>query len=73
MLLRVTENGTKASAIMKDSNVIKVTKKNTRLLVVEGKRESLHICSSHRIGVKTDLPRKLRFFIEGNKFISKFS
>jgi len=72
MLLRVTENGTKALAITKDSNVIKVTKKNSRLLVVEGKGESLYICSFHRIGVKRDLPRKLRFFIEGDKFVSEF-
>jgi len=64
---------TKALAITKELNGINVTKKNSKLFVAEGKSEDLHICSSHRIGVKTDLPLKLRFFIEGNKFVSKFS
>ncbi len=28
-------------------------------------------CTSHRIGVTRDLPEELRFFITGNKFVSK--
>ena len=26
---------------------------------------------SHRVGVKADLPRKLRFYIDGNRFVSR--
>ena len=37
------------------------------------KMESFEIGTSHRIGVKNDLPRGLRFFVKGNKFVSKFS
>jgi 3-methyladenine DNA glycosylase Mpg len=29
------------------------------------------IGSSHRIGVNKDLDRKLRFFIKGNKYVSR--
>jgi len=64
---------TKALAITKQLNGIDVTNESNQLVVVKGKDENLHICSSRRIGVKTDLPLKLRFFIEGNKFVSKFS
>lgn len=64
---------TKALEITKELNGIDVTKKNSQLLVVEGKSEGLQICSSHRIGVKADLPQKLRFFVNGSKFVSKFS
>ena len=28
-------------------------------------------CTSHRIGVTRDLPEELRFYIRGNRFISK--
>jgi len=64
---------TKALAITKDLNGIDITKKNSHILVVKGKSESLKVCSSHRIGVKADLPQKLRFFVKENKFVSKFS
>ena len=64
---------TKALAITKELNGIDVTKRNNQLVVVEGKRESFEVCSSHRIGVKVDLPQELRFFVEGNKFVSRFS
>jgi len=64
---------TKALAITKELNGVDVTKKNSQILVVEGRSESFQICSSHRIGVKADLPQKLRFFIKGNMFVSKFS
>jgi len=64
---------TKALAITKELNGVDVTKRNSQLVIVEGKRESFEVCSSHRIGVKVDLPRELRFFVKGNKFVSKFS
>jgi len=64
---------TKALAITKELNGIDVTRRNGQLVVVEGERGSFEVCSSHRIGVKVDLQQKLRFFIKGNKFVSKFS
>jgi len=64
---------TKALGITKELNGTDITRKNSQLLMVEGKRESLQICSSHRIGVKVDLSQELRFFIKNNKFVSKFS
>ncbi|MEM3696931.1 MAG: DNA-3-methyladenine glycosylase [Candidatus Bathyarchaeia archaeon] len=75
--LRFLTNGpgklSKALAITKELNGVYVTKRNSPIMVMEGKRESFEICSSHRIGVKFDLPQKLRFFIKGNKFVSKAS
>jgi len=63
----------KALAITKELNGIDVTKKKSELRVTEGKEEEIEISSSHRIGVRMDLPEELRFFIKGNKFVSKGS
>lgn len=41
------------------------------LMIVEGPPAKFEIARSHRIGVSADLKRKLRFFIEGNPFVSK--
>jgi len=72
--LRDLTNGpgklTKALAITKDLNGIDVTERDSQLLVIEGEKEGFEIYSSHRIGVKADLPQKLRFLIKGNKFVS---
>ena len=72
--LRDLTNGpgklTKALAVTKDLNGIDVTERDSQLLVIEGEKEVFEICSSHRIGVKADLPQKLRFLIKGNKFVS---
>jgi len=72
--LRDLTNGpgklTKALSITKELNGINVTERDSQLVVVEGGEESFEVCSSHRIGVKADLPRKLRFFIKGNEFVS---
>jgi DNA-3-methyladenine glycosylase len=48
-----------------------VTQKRSPVIICEGKKERFKICSSHRIGVTRDLKKKLRFFIRGNKFVSK--
>jgi len=64
---------TKALAITKEQNGIDVTEISSELTIAEGKMESFEIGTSHRIGVKNDLPRELRFFVKGNKFVSKFS
>jgi DNA-3-methyladenine glycosylase len=73
--LRFMTNGpgklARALAITKELNGVYITKRNSPLIVIEGERESFEICSSYRIGVKFDLPQELRFFIKGNKFVSK--
>ncbi|MGQ9625048.1 MAG: DNA-3-methyladenine glycosylase [Candidatus Bathycorpusculaceae bacterium] len=61
---------TKAFAITKELNGIDITKEGSELVIIEGERESFRICSSHRIGVKADLPQELRFFVDGNAFVS---
>ena len=61
----------KALAITKDLNGIDVTKRKSELRVTEGKEEENEISSSHRIGVRVDLPQELRFFIRENKFVSR--
>jgi DNA-3-methyladenine glycosylase len=62
---------TKALAITKDLNGTDVTKRNSKVALLENKKEDLEVSSSHRIGVKIDLPQELRFFVKGNKFVSK--
>ncbi|MEM5782632.1 MAG: DNA-3-methyladenine glycosylase, partial [Candidatus Aenigmatarchaeota archaeon] len=61
---------TKFLRITKKFNGIFVNKKDSPIFIVEGEK-NFEIASSHRIGVKKDWKRKLRFFIKGNKFISR--
>jgi DNA-3-methyladenine glycosylase len=61
---------TMALKIDKRLNNIPVTSKDSEIVIVNNTM-NLEIDSSHRIGVKKDLERKLRFFIKGNKFVSK--
>ena len=56
--------------IDKRLNGISVTSSGSEIGIMDGKME-FQIGSSHRIGVKEDLDRELRFFIEGNKFVSR--
>lgn len=62
---------TRSLAITKELNGVDVTGIKSRLFIVEGAVADFEIGASHRIGVKKDLPQKLRFYIKGNKFISK--
>jgi len=63
---------TKALAITKDLNGFDVTHSHGDLTIVEGGlTESFEACVSHRIGVKADLPQKLRFYVKGNPFVSR--
>lgn len=61
----------KAFKITKELNGIYVTDEKSPLIIVKGVNEKFEICSSHRIGVTKDLKKKLRFFIKGNKFVSR--
>lgn len=40
-------------------------------VVIANNRMEFEMGSSHRIGVKEDLEKKLRFYIEGNQFVSR--
>ncbi len=73
--LRTLTNGpgklTRALGITKELNGVDVTKEHGELTVIAGEEEELEMSHSHRIGVRTDLPHDLRFFVKGNKFVSK--
>jgi len=64
---------TKALAITKELNGIDVTDCKSELIMLEEDEEEFEISSSHRIGVKMDLPQELRFYIKGSRFVSKAS
>ncbi|MEM2995741.1 MAG: DNA-3-methyladenine glycosylase [Candidatus Bathyarchaeia archaeon] len=61
---------TRVFAITKELNGVDVTDKSP-LMVIERENEIFEVCSSHRVGVKSDLPQKLRFFIKGSRFVSE--
>jgi len=61
---------TVAFGIDKRLNGVCLTSKNSPIYIVNNQIQ-IRISSSKRIGVKADLNRNLRFYIEGNKFISK--
>lgn len=45
--------------------------KSGELNIAAGKEENFKIASAYRVGVKRDLMRKLRFYIEGSPYVSK--
>jgi DNA-3-methyladenine glycosylase len=62
----------KALIITKDLNGVDVTDAHGELIIIDGEWEnSFEIRTSHRIGVKEDLPQDLRFYIRNNPFVSK--
>jgi DNA-3-methyladenine glycosylase len=61
---------TLALKIDKSLNGISVTSNDSEIIIVNNILD-FKIGKSHRIGVTKDLERKLRFFIKGNKFVSK--
>ena len=62
---------TQALRIDKSLNEKSVTSKQSEIFIADGIK--LKISSSHRIGVKRDLKRKLRFFAVDNPFVSRKS
>lgn len=60
----------KALRIDKLLNGVSVASEKSEILVAHN-RTRFEIESSHRIGVRRDLERDLRFFIKGNDFVSK--
>ncbi len=62
---------TKALKITKELNEVDVTDEKSPLVVLKNGKLKFRVGASHRIGVKKDLPQKLRFFIEGSPYVSK--
>ncbi len=62
---------TKAMALTKEHNKVDVTQKESALTIAEDDAAPFEIESSHRIGVAHDLRQELRFYVKGNKYVSK--
>jgi len=62
---------TKAMAITRAHHGLDLTNSHSELVIVEGEPQDFVIGSSHRIGVSADLERKLRFYMDGNPFVSR--
>lgn len=62
---------TKAFKIDKELNCADLTKSESPLLIMDGEA-ARKISRSHRVGVRRDLDEELRFYIEGNPFVSVF-
>ena len=61
---------TVAFKIDKMLNGVRLTSKRSSIYILNN-RVQVKISSSKRIGVRADLNRDLRFYIEGNRFVSK--
>jgi len=61
---------TVAFEIDKRLNGVCLTSKNSPIYIVN-RQIQIKVLSSKRIGVRADLNRDLRFYIEGNRFVSK--
>jgi len=61
---------TVALGIDKGLNGIRLTSKESPIRIVDSQIH-VRVSSSKRIGVRADLDRDLRFYIEGNKFVSR--
>jgi DNA-3-methyladenine glycosylase len=59
-----------ALGISKELNGCPVTDTGSPVQILDAPY-TVEICTSHRIGVKRDLPEKLRFYIKGNRFVSR--
>jgi DNA-3-methyladenine glycosylase len=62
---------TKAMGITRAHHGLDLTDPRGELVIVEGGPKDFTIGSSHRIGVSADLKRDLRFYIQGNPFVSR--
>jgi len=62
---------TEAMAITGAHHGLDLTDQDSELVIVEGEPKDFTVGSSHRIGVSADLERKLRFYMDGNPFVSR--
>lgn len=61
---------TEALRISKDLNAADVTSNISQVSLADNEK-SFEIESSHRIGVREDLEKRLRFFIKGSEYVSR--
>jgi DNA-3-methyladenine glycosylase len=61
----------RALAVTNELNGLDITEARSDFVVTAGEDEAFDTGSSRRIGVTRDLPNELRFYIEGNRFVSK--
>ena len=57
--------------ITKAQHGLDVCNPKAEILVAKAEEEKFKIIAAHRVGVTKDLPQRLRFYIEGNKCVSK--
>lgn len=62
---------TKALQINKKFHKKNILKEKDIGIIEDAEKKEIEIVESFRIGIKKDLPRKLRFYIKNNKFISR--
>jgi DNA-3-methyladenine glycosylase len=60
---------TRALDVTKELNGIDVTSPDV-LSIVDHDNDAFDLGTSHRIGVTRDLPRELRFYLKGNRYVS---
>ncbi len=61
----------RAMAVTNKFNGLDITRADSEIIVNRGTVEDIDIGTSQRIGVTEDLPEELRFFIKGNRFVSR--
>jgi DNA-3-methyladenine glycosylase len=61
---------TKSLGIDKKLNGISIVSRKSEIFITDTNAK-FETSSSHRIGVRKDLEKKLRFFIKGNKYVSR--
>ena len=61
----------RALSVTNELNGLDITNSDSELVAIEEEAGSFEVGSSHRIGVTKDLPQELRFYIRGNRFVSK--
>ena len=61
----------RALAVTNEMNGLDITEEGSNLVVTTGEDEAFDTGSSMRIGVTRDLPEELRFYIGGNRFVSR--
>ena len=62
---------TKALDVTKELHGLDVTEGSAELKIVDEGSEEFQTATSHRIGVTRALPRELRFYVKGNRFVSR--
>ncbi|MCW4036004.1 MAG: DNA-3-methyladenine glycosylase, partial [Candidatus Bathyarchaeota archaeon] len=61
----------RAMSVTNKFNGLDITRADSEIFVSRGTGEDLDVGTSQRIGVTEDLPEELRFFIKGNRFVSR--